>query len=160
TDSLFAATVFRLTTAKHALVFWVNHILADGHTPSLLLQDLWALYAGAVNDAADRGRMQYSQYCAWQQELLAARVDEQKSYWVARLSGALPIQWPGMPAGPLERHGMSEGASREVDAVTTAKLRAQAKRSRKHLSLYAMTAYASTVREWCNQSDFVLTVML
>jgi non-ribosomal peptide synthetase component F len=25
--------------------------------------------------------------------------------------------------------------------------------------LYAVTAYAATVREWCNQSDFVLTVM-
>jgi iturin family lipopeptide synthetase A len=160
TDSLFAATLFKLTTARHALVLWVNHLLADGHTPSLLLQDLWALYGGALNDAAEGEPMQYSRYCAWQQEHADAWVKEQKPYWAARLSGAMPVQWPNMPAGPREPHGMSEGASREVDSVTTAKLRTQALHSRKPLSLYALTAYAATVREWSNQSDFVLTIML
>jgi hypothetical protein len=160
TDSLFAASVFKLATEKHALVLWVNHLLADGHTPSLLLQDLWRLYGGVLNHEVQGGPMQYSQYCAWQQELLAVWTEEQKPYWATRLSEAMPIQWPGIPPGALEPHGMSEGASREVDTVTTAKLRAQARRSRKPVSLYALTAYAAMVREWCNQSDFVLTVMV
>lgn len=160
TDSLFAATVFKLDPARHALVLWVNHLLADGHTPSLLLQDLWHLYGGALSHEAKGEPMQYSQYCAWQQEVRTAWVGEQRPYWAARLAEALPIEWPGIRPGPLEPHGMSEGASHDVDAITTASLRAQAKRSRKPLSLYALTAYAATVREWCNQSDFVLTIMV
>jgi condensation domain-containing protein len=158
TDSLFEATLFRLAAARHALVLWVHHILADAHTPSLLLQELWELYAESARTQAGSEPVQYSQYCAWQQQILASWLNEHRPYWNQRLAGARPIQWPEISSAPLEPHGISDGVTRLVDAAATSGLRAQALKSRKQLSLYALTAYAAAVRDWCGQSDFVLTV--
>jgi hypothetical protein len=160
TDRLFEVTLFRLAAARHVLVLWVHHILADAHTPSLLLQDLWRLYADSSGTDVESEPAQYSQYCAWQQEILESWLDEQRPYWMERLAGAEPIRWPEISSEPLEPNGSSEGVSCAVDGATTASLRAQATRSRKQLSLYALTAYAAAVRDRCNQSDFVLAVSL
>jgi hypothetical protein len=159
TDRLFEVTLFKLAEDRHVLVLWVNHLLCDGYSPSLLLQDLWASYAGSSREESHDEPMQYSQYCAWQQEVLERWLSEQRPYWTSRLSGAVPIQWPQMSAAPLAPRGVSEGIACTVDAATTARLRAQATRSRKHLSLFALTAYAAAIQERCNQSDFVLAIM-
>ncbi|HEY6927490.1 MAG TPA: condensation domain-containing protein [Steroidobacteraceae bacterium] len=156
-DSLFEVTLFRLAGARHALVLWVHHILADAHAPSLLLQDLWTLYATSASTGAGGEPTQYSQYCAWQQQILESWLAEQRPYWTQRLAGAKPIQWPAISSGPLEPNGVSDGVTCMVSATATASLRAQAKRSRKQLSLYALTAYAAMVRDCCDQSDLVLT---
>ena len=37
--------------------------------------------------------MQYSQYCAWQQEVRTAWAGEQRPYWATRLAEAQPIEW-------------------------------------------------------------------
>jgi len=158
TDSLFEATLFRLAAARHALVLWVHHLLADAHTPSLLLQDLWTLYADPASTNAAGEPAQYSRYCAWQQQILASWLDEQRPYWTQRLATARPIQWPDISPAPLRPKGTSDGVTCILSAPATARLRAQATRSRKQLSLYALTAYAAAVRDWCDQSDFVLTV--
>ena len=91
-DRLLRARLLRLDDAEHVLLFTMHHIVSDGWSMRVLLREVQALY-----EAYAQGRpsplpelpVQYTDYGAWQQEML--RGDElarQLSYWRAQLAGA------------------------------------------------------------------------
>jgi amino acid adenylation domain-containing protein len=89
---LFAAKILRLGPEEHVLLFTMHHIISDGWSIGVLLQELAALY-----DALAQGRpsplgelpIQYADYAAWQRRWLEGDVLEQQlEYWKKALGGA------------------------------------------------------------------------
>jgi amino acid adenylation domain-containing protein len=85
------ATLFRLGSEEHALLFNVHHIASDGWSTGILVREFAALYAARVlGGPVDLPPLdvQYGDYAAWQAEWaatggLAADLD----YWSDRLRG-------------------------------------------------------------------------
>jgi amino acid adenylation domain-containing protein len=103
---LFRAQLLRLNPQLHILLLTMHHIIFDGWSRRILIQELSALY-----DAFCAGRpsllpppnLQYADYAVWQrQQLQGTNLEKQLSYWRKQLAGVpasldLPVDRPRPP---------------------------------------------------------------
>jgi amino acid adenylation domain-containing protein len=103
---LFHARLLKLGEDDHALLVTLHHIVSDGWSTSVMVNELAALY-----EAFSAGRpspleelpFQYADYAAWQRENLRGEVlERQLRYWRAKLGDAqhvleLPSDRPHPP---------------------------------------------------------------
>ncbi|PKL35309.1 MAG: hypothetical protein CVV44_21080 [Spirochaetae bacterium HGW-Spirochaetae-1] len=92
---LFRVKVVRCSPQKHALIIVMHHIISDGWSMGLLVQEAVGNYfAMAAGGAVPQGKLaiQYRDYAAWQNRVLAGDAyDAQKEYWLKDLTGELPV---------------------------------------------------------------------
>jgi hypothetical protein len=104
-----------LTTSsnEHIICIVMHHIAGDGWSSGVLWKELSSVYATLVSEEALQLPplpVQYSDYAAWQQEVLASdQADQWRSYWREALLGApallqLPCDRP-RPAEPTYSGG-------------------------------------------------------
>ncbi|HEV2735132.1 MAG TPA: condensation domain-containing protein, partial [Longimicrobiaceae bacterium] len=91
---LFRATLLREGGEAWTMLLTVHHIVSDGWSTGVLVNDFSALY-GAYSrgrpSPLPEPRVQYGDFAAWQREWLAgARMQAQLAYWRRRLAGAPP----------------------------------------------------------------------
>ncbi|PSN15082.1 hypothetical protein C7293_08775 [filamentous cyanobacterium CCT1] len=90
---LFRAKLFQLADREYILTLTVHHIVFDGWSEGILLQDLAAFYdascAGKDPDLSDLP-VQYADFASWQRQWLQGDVlDTLQTYWKGQLEGAL-----------------------------------------------------------------------
>jgi len=94
-DPLLRVKLLRFSATEHVLVLVMHHIISDGWSMGVLVGELAELY-----DAYSTGRMpalapmpiQYADFAVWQREWLSGEViEDQLSYWRARLADAPPV---------------------------------------------------------------------
>ncbi|RMF36691.1 MAG: non-ribosomal peptide synthetase, partial [Chloroflexi bacterium] len=92
---LLRVTLLRLGDEEHVALLTMHHIISDGWSMRVLVQELAALY-----DAFSHGRpsplpdlpIQYADFALWQREWLQGEVlEEQLAYWKQQLSGSPPV---------------------------------------------------------------------
>jgi amino acid adenylation domain-containing protein/non-ribosomal peptide synthase protein (TIGR01720 family) len=92
---LFRAGLLRLGDEDHVLWLVFHHIVADGTSMQTILRDLSVLYRAALAGTPallPKLPVQYADFAHWQRDFLAGRsLDEQREYWIERLSGSLPV---------------------------------------------------------------------
>jgi amino acid adenylation domain-containing protein len=89
---LFRARLLRLAEEDHVLLISIHHAASDEWSLGVLLRDLSALYAAALEGAPSplpELPVQYADYAVWQRAQLAGEtLDRQLAYWRQRLAGA------------------------------------------------------------------------
>lgn len=99
---LLRCTLARLEPGRHALILAFHHIVFDGWSVTIFMQELSTLYE--VNSRAQESLLpelpiQYADFAAWQRDWMSGEVLEQHlSYWRTHLAGA-----PGTLALPTDR---------------------------------------------------------
>jgi len=102
TGPLLRTTLVRLADTEHVLVVVLHHIVSDGWSITVLIQEMSALY-----EAFAQGRpsplpelaVQYADYALWQRQwLTGAELERQLGYWTRQLAGA-----PAVLALPHDR---------------------------------------------------------
>ncbi|MDW8319679.1 MAG: condensation domain-containing protein, partial [Anaerolineae bacterium] len=92
---LLRGRLLRLADDDHILAFTVHHIVSDGWSTGVLIEELAALYA-----AFSAGQpsplpplpLQYADYAAWQRRWLQGEVlERQLAYWKEQLAGIPPL---------------------------------------------------------------------
>jgi amino acid adenylation domain-containing protein/non-ribosomal peptide synthase protein (TIGR01720 family) len=92
---LVRASLIRLGNQEHVVLFMMHHIVSDGWSTSLLIQEIGALY-----DAFSRGQpsllpelpIQYADYAQWQRQWLQGDVlERQLDYWRQELGDGPPM---------------------------------------------------------------------
>ncbi|PSR16764.1 hypothetical protein C8255_16140 [filamentous cyanobacterium CCP3] len=106
TGPLFRAKLFHLADQEYVLTLTVHHIVFDGWSEGILLQDLAAFYkascTGEDPDLSDLS-VQYVDFASWQRQWLQGDVlDTLQTYWKGQLDGALqdvslPLDRPRKP---------------------------------------------------------------
>src|SRR4029077_20816712 len=95
---LLRAMLLRRGDEDHALLFDMHHIISDGWSAGVLVQEVTALYA-----AFAEGRpsplpelpVQYADFAVWQRGWLPGDVlERQRGYWRERLAGAPSLDLP------------------------------------------------------------------
>jgi amino acid adenylation domain-containing protein len=89
---LLRLKLLRLAETRHVCVCTMHHIISDGWSAEVLLDELSAVYealaSGRPNPLGPLD-LQYRDYASWLNRLLAGpRGDEMKSYWLEKLGGA------------------------------------------------------------------------
>lgn len=108
-------TLLRLAEEEHVLLLSMHHIVSDGWSIGVLVEELLTLYvAFAMGDTSPLPELpiQYVDFAAWQRRWLSGeRLDAQLRYWTARLAGAPTLELPtdrGRPATPSLKGGFHE----------------------------------------------------
>ena len=99
---LIRARLLRLGAEEHIALVTMHHIVSDGWSIGVLIDEVAALYAAYVEGRPSplpELAVQYADYAHWQRQWLAGEVlDEQLAYWKEQLSGA-----PTLLALPTDR---------------------------------------------------------
>ncbi|TCP54509.1 amino acid adenylation domain-containing protein [Tumebacillus sp. BK434] len=103
-DALLRTVLLRLGPAEHVCVLTMHHIITDGWSNQLLVDELCALYAG---EALPELPLQYHDYARWQHEWMSSGgIEEQLAYWKQALGGDLPVlELPADRPRPAMRSG-------------------------------------------------------
>ncbi|WP_411143364.1 amino acid adenylation domain-containing protein [Streptomyces sp. x-80] len=97
----FRTLLIRLAGGDHVLVLTLHHIVTDGWSMRVLVEELAALYAAARDEAAPADAAlpalptRYADFSVWQRARLSGpAADAQLAYWKRKLDGITPLRLP------------------------------------------------------------------
>ncbi|WP_019419590.1 non-ribosomal peptide synthetase, partial [Paenibacillus sp. OSY-SE] len=86
---LLRTTVIRLGEERHLLLFDMHHIISDGMSMNIFIEEFMKLYAG---EELEPLRLQYKDYAVWQREYTQMPAyHELEAYWLEQFAGELPV---------------------------------------------------------------------
>ncbi len=92
---LLRVKLYQLGPEEHVLFFVMHHIITDGWSLRLMVEQLMGAYAAAVTDSPisfPKLRVQYKDYAHWQRdEVESGRIADQRSYWHEQLRVDQPL---------------------------------------------------------------------
>lgn len=78
---LFRVIVAELAENKHLLITDIHHIISDGVTIAILIEEFSKLYRG---EELPKLRIQYKDYAVWQNNMLKSNeLEKQEKYWLS-----------------------------------------------------------------------------
>ena len=158
TGPLIRTGLIRLGATEHILLFTLHHIVSDGWSMGVLVNEVVALYAAYVqNQPAPLAELsiQYADFAHWQRQWLSGNVlQQQLDYWTEQLSGSptlltLPTDHP-RPA--VQRYSGATHAF-EISAQTTAGLYALNKQTQTTLFMTLLAAFNILLARYAGQND-------
>ncbi|RSZ55173.1 amino acid adenylation domain-containing protein, partial [Massilia atriviolacea] len=158
---LIRAALVRLEAGVHVLLLCQHHIISDGWSLGVLVNEVGALYAamrdGSPDPLAPLG-IQYADYAAWQRAWLQGdALQEQVDFWTRHLAGApallaLPTDRPR----PAEQSYAGRSVSFMLDADVSAGLRQLSQRHGTTLFMTALAAWGVLLARMSGQDDVVI----
>jgi len=158
---IFRAGLIRLGERDHLLALGIHHIVADGWSLRVLLDELGALYSANVRGAEPALAalpIQYADFARWETARLAdGHLDPQVEFWKKQLAGApptldLPTDRP-RPARPSHLGAMVDLA---VEPMVLDEIRKLARAENATLFLVVLTAFEVLMHRLSGQEDFVV----
>ncbi|WJM07716.1 non-ribosomal peptide synthetase [Paenibacillus sp. PK1-4R] len=152
---LLRAGVVELEPNRYILLFDMHHIVSDGVSMAIVMDEFSSLYAG---EELPPLRIQYKDYAVWQQsEDHRERIGRQEAYWLQTFEGELPT---GDLPMDYERSTVRnyEGAHLEfdVDASLSARLRELAAERESTLYMILLAAYTVMLSKYSGQEDLIV----
>ena len=94
TAPLMRVGLYVMSESTCFLLIYIHHIISDGISKQILLNDFVGLYGGLTLNPLS---LQYKDYAEWQQkEIISRRIGKQKEFWLAEFSDE--IQGVELPA--------------------------------------------------------------
>jgi amino acid adenylation domain-containing protein len=118
---LLRAALMRLEEERYVFYFNMHHIICDGWSMEVLVNDVLHCYQAFKNDKLPdlpKLEIHYKDYAAWHKNQLETSTTEQ-TYWKSQLSGDLPIlKFPGSKERPKVKTftGHTLGAYLDVES--------------------------------------------
>ena len=144
---------------EHLFVVVMHHIVTDGWSVALFLQELAALYDGARRGISPELRalpIQYSDFAEWQRDTLQGDVlSEELRYWKGQLAGAPPTI--DLPTDREERVAGAHGAvhTLQLPVAFCERLATESHTYNATEFMMLATALAITLHRWTGQEDLV-----
>ncbi|MCZ8519471.1 MULTISPECIES: non-ribosomal peptide synthase/polyketide synthase [Paenibacillus] len=154
------APLFRVGLAKcredeHLLLIDLHHLIADGTSVNLLLQEWLELYEGRPLPGPV---LQYKDYAVWRGTAAAAEIREaQKAYWHNALAGGLPVL--ELPSDrPRPREQCFEGAQHlfDLSPELSSRIRKRAQESGATLYMLLLAAYGLLLAKHAGQEEIIV----
>ncbi len=152
---LLRAALLQESPQRHWFMFDMHHVISDGVSMSILLNELPALYEEKTLPAL---RIQYKDYAVWQQgDIGSSWMEKQEEYWLKQMSGDIPIL--GIPVDferPATRSTSGSTvsfaiSSQDVDSLKQISLQAGAT-----LFMVLLAAYKTLLFKYSGQEDIVV----
>jgi amino acid adenylation domain-containing protein len=158
---LIRGRLVRLAEHDHVLLLTMHHIVSDGWSVGVLVDELSRLYAAFREGGADPLPplpVQYADYAAWQRRWVEDRVLEaQAGYWTRTLAGAPALL--ELPTDRPRRQRQGHAGARlplELDEALTAGLGELGRRNGATLFMTLLAGWAATLARLSGQDDVVI----
>src|SRR6202035_3205714 len=158
---LLRAQLLSLSAREHVALFTMHHIISDGWSLGILIEEIAALYtafAGGAPSPLPEPPIQYADFAAWQREWLRGEaLDEQVAYWKDEWAGAPGvIELPAdRPRPPLQS---AQGASVPValDRALAGALDALAQQEGASLFMLLLAGFQALLHRYSGQDDVLV----
>nr|WP_273018688.1 non-ribosomal peptide synthetase [Pseudomonas sp. BW16M2] len=155
---LLRVRLLRLAEDDHVLVLTLHHIVADGWSMPIMVDEVVNAYL-----ALSQGRqpelpalaVQYADYAAWQRQWMAAgEQTRQLDYWLAQLGGEhYVLQLPTDHPRPTVQSHAGRSLAIEVPAPLVQALKAQARQQGVTLFMLLLASFQSLLHRQTGQAD-------
>ncbi|MBW7477833.1 amino acid adenylation domain-containing protein, partial [Paenibacillus oenotherae] len=153
---LFRARVVKLAEeGKRLFMYDMHHIVSDGVSMQVLVEEFARLYGGEELPAL---RIQYKDYAVWQQERLSGEeLKRQETYWLKRFGGELPVlELPTDDARPAVQRFEGESIGFDLPLEVEARVRQIASQTGATLYMVLLAAYATLLSKYSGQEDIII----
>ncbi|WP_253735968.1 condensation domain-containing protein, partial [Paenibacillus sp. FJAT-26967] len=140
---------------RHILMFDIHHIVSDGVSTGILVEELLRLYSG---EKLPPLRIQYKDYASWQlSETQGERMKRQEAYWLNALKGELqPLELPTDFARPAVRGYEGDVLNFFVDKQTSEGLQRIAEDAGSTIYMVLLAAYTILLHKYSGQEDIIV----
>ncbi|HEY0601559.1 MAG TPA: amino acid adenylation domain-containing protein, partial [Herpetosiphonaceae bacterium] len=163
---LIRATLLQADPSEHVLLITLHHIVSDGWSMGILVQELAACY-GALTSGAPLTDLlpplpiQYADYALWQRQWLAPGAaggvfEQQLSYWKRQLADLPTLDLPSDRPRPPVQSFKGAALRFELPAALTEELRALSRREGVTLFMTLLAAFKILLARYSGQDDIVV----
>lgn len=139
----------------HVLFIDMHHIISDGVSANILIQDFLDLYVGVTMQEL---RVHYKDYAVWQHNPhVMDTYKQQEQYWMNVLSGNLPrLQLPTDFPRPAVQNYEGSHVSQQIDQQLTKRLRAVASDNGCTLYMVLLSGFVVLLSKYSGQEDIIV----
>ncbi|MDQ8035568.1 MAG: amino acid adenylation domain-containing protein, partial [Bordetella sp.] len=158
TGPLLRLGLLRQAGDDHVLVVVMHHIVSDGWSMQIIVEEFAELYRARVEgrepELAAQG-LSYADYAAWQRDWLQrGEGARQRDYWVAQLGGEQPVlQLPTRQARQPNAAYQAARHTFELPAELVAALRGAAQSQRATLFAALLAGFQATLHRYTGLDD-------
>ena len=158
---LIRALLLRLSNNEHVLLLTMHHIVSDGWSQTVLMNELGALYEAAV--AGDHSPLpelpiQYVDFAEWQREWLSGqRLAQHLEYWRKQLAAAPPLlELPADRPRPVVQSFNGARESFVLSRELTARLLELSRGEEATLFMTLLAAFLVLLNRYTAETDIVV----
>jgi amino acid adenylation domain-containing protein len=157
---LLRGTLLRLSQTEYKLFLTAHHIIFDGWSLGILIQELSSLYAETVHEPSlhKKPKIQYADYAVWQRNWLQGEIlHKQLAYWKQQLSGDLPVlNLPADYPRPAVQTYNGARISFEIPQELTQKLNKLSQQEGTTLFMTLLAAFKTLIYRYTGQEDILI----
>ena len=158
---LMRAALISAGTGRHLFVLIMHHIIGDGMSIQILIDELSAVYREETTGSPaslPELWMDYGDYAVWQHDRVGGvQLRRQLDYWREQLSGAPPVlDLPTSRPRPARQSSSGAIAAITIDVATTQRLAAMAADANSTVFMLFLAAFASVLSRYARESDIVI----
>ncbi|NEW06408.1 amino acid adenylation domain-containing protein [Paenibacillus sp. SYP-B3998] len=152
---LLRVGLIELAKDRHILIFDMHHIISDGVSMGILVEEFARLYSG---EELSPLRIQYKDYAVWQlSEVQRNQMKQQESYWLNRLRGELPVlELPTDYVRPAVQKYEGDAFEFVIDPALSEGVRQLAAERRTTLYMVLLAAYTILLQKYTGQEDIIV----
>jgi len=140
---------------KYILMLDMHHIITDGTSHGILMDDFTALYRG---EKLTELRIQYKDYSQWQERLVKSEAMKlQGTYWLSRFSGEIPVlNLPVDYVRPMVQDFSGNAVSFNIGKKESQYLKALARQEEATLFMVLLAVFNVFLAKVSGQEDIVV----
>ncbi|WP_281944496.1 condensation domain-containing protein, partial [Paenibacillus tyrfis] len=152
---LLRVGLVELAKERHILMFDMHHIVSDGVSMDVLIEEFVRLYS---EEELEPLRIQYKDYAAWQQsEAQQEQLKRQEAYWLDQFQGELPVlEMPTDYARPAMQSYEGHALQFFIDNQKSEGLKRLAAESGATLYMVLLAAYTILLHKYTGQQDLIV----
>lgn len=148
---LFRLKLIKVSDQEHYLMFDFHHIIFDGGSVAVFIDEFSRLYQGEV---LPEPKVQYRKYSAWQNRL---SLESQKEYWLNEFSGEIPVlDLKTDEVRPQQQQFLGANLKCRIDAATSARVKALARRNGGTEFMVLLSAFMVLLSKYSRQQEVVV----
>ncbi|MFG6107532.1 amino acid adenylation domain-containing protein [Leptothoe sp. EHU-05/26/07-4] len=156
-EQLFRISLFRLENKSYVLIFIMHHLIADGWSSGVIIQELGTLYeAFLVGNPSPLPALsvQYADFAYWQQQQLETVLEKHLNYWLQQLNGAPPLlQLPTDRPRQVIQTNRGKATTLTLGADLTRSLKQLSQQHGVTLFTLLLTAFQVLLHRYTHQTD-------
>ena len=159
---LIRVSLFKLGEADHILIINVHHIVADGLSIGLLLEELDTFYRAFTGGGDPRPpelAVQYADFALWQRQSMAdeAPYANQIEFWRTQLGGTLPVlELPGDKPRPALQSFNGSNIFFHISIALAQEFRSLAEREGCTVFMILLAAFQVLLQRYSGADDIVI----
>lgn len=158
---LFRVKLIEFSPDHHVFVYSVHHLLTDGWSKGVIFNTLAEGYNLALDDehsSLPTLKIQYKDYCSWQQEVISTpQMSAQSNYWKRILSQHIPrTTFPLDFSRPEKRSYQGHTISYTIDERTTRQLKESSAKCDATLFHLVITALNTLIYKYTGNSSTII----